>query len=907
LTSLRDLPVSTKLVGSTIVVFLLSFLALAFVYSRGAENAVMQQANAGLEALRASRSSSIQQYFDRMERRLELVGQADWSREMLRRGPAAYRANRREYDRLRAPVDEVAERMSAALGAFDMLFVDRTGTILYSSQKQADLGTNLRAAQHQGTPLALLFERIVAPSAPRAVQHADYHDYAAAGNAPTAFIGAPVVDRDGTVLGATVFKLPVAEINAIMGIREGLGETGENYLVGPDSLMRTDSRFGTGRTILRQKVVTPAALRALAGESGSLVQQGYRGVEVLAVYAPLEVLGTTWANVVVLDRAEVLKPIVALRNRMALIGLLVFLVSGAVLVWLLRALVLVPLKALSLGARRVQQGQYDEPVPVRGGDELGELGASFNQMVASVGSREEELVLANFLADTALDLTRSGYWHIDFADTGYYQASPRAQEIYGEPRRADGRYHILDEWLSRIVAVDPKAAEIAGDLYQGTVDGKYPSYEATHPYKRPEDGRIVWLKALGKIVRHPDGRPHRMYGVVQDITPQTVAEQQLKTSEERLEAAASGANLGLWEVDPAAGTIVVNEILESQLAYERGELRETTEKWAPLLGGLQGWPDFLHPDDRPRALELIGQHINGQSEVYKNEHRVRSRDGSYKWILSVGRSAERDAEGHSLRVNGVHIDISEMKALQQELETRFQELKKLEELRDSLTHMIVHDLRSPLTAILGYLELMVEDATLAQTHAVRVQGAMRGAKSLIQIINALLDVNKMEAGEMKLDLTDADLVATARETLESLSGMAGDRSVVVDDAGPVVHRCDHTLMGRVVANLLGNAYRYSPKKSTVTVRVRNQGDRARVEVQDQGNGIPEEYRERIFQKFGRVEGGKQHAYSTGLGLTFCKLAVEAHGGTIGVDSVLKQGSTFWFELPMKLETLRSSP
>ncbi len=109
---------------------------------------------------------------------------------------------------------------------------------------------------------------------------------------------------------------------------------------------------------------------------------------------------------------------------------------------------------------------------------------------------------------------------------------------------------------------------------------------------------------------------------------------------------------------------------------------------------------------------------------------------------------------------------------------------------------------------------------------------------------------------------------------------------------------DAEFMTRVVANLVGNALKFTPEEGTVVIRVRSDGEGARLEVQDSGPGIPPEYQARIFEKFGQVEPREgKHMLSTGLGLTFCKLIVEAHGGEIGVDSVLGQGSTFWFRIP----------
>ena len=131
-----------------------------------------------------------------------------------------------------------------------------------------------------------------------------------------------------------------------------------------------------------------------------------------------------------------------------------------------------------------------------------------------------QLNRSHFLADTALQLTQSGYWHVDFTDPEHYYASERAQAIFGETTGDErGRLHILNEWLARIVEVDPAAAEATSERFTGTIEGRYPQYDATYPYRRPKDGRVIWCRALATLVRNQAGEPREMYGVVQDITP----------------------------------------------------------------------------------------------------------------------------------------------------------------------------------------------------------------------------------------------------------------------------------------------------------------------------------------------------------------------------------------------------
>jgi PAS domain S-box-containing protein len=415
---------------------------------------------------------------------------------------------------------------------------------------------------------------------------------------------------------------------------------------------------------------------------------------------------------------------------------------------------------------------------------------------------------------------------------------------------------------------------------------------------RRKDGSLVPVEISLSPMNAPDGLV--VVAAVRDISERRAAERSLKESEERLAAAARGANLGLWDVDPRSREVLINDIFESQLGYPPLALRETSDKWTRLRGGLDGWIELIHPGDRDRVADLIQHYIAGEADAYTAEQRVRGPDGSYRWILSVGNSVPRDEHGRPLRVNGVHIDISEMKELQLALQHRYEELQRLQELRDGLVHMIVHDLRSPLTSVMGYLDLLrsVSEAS-ADERASYIDIAYSGSVQMAEMIGSLLDINRLEAGEMPVDRQSVDLCEVAADALRSLGGLTIGRHVIESAPdGPVVSSCDPALIRRVVGNLLGNALKFTPQSGAITITAARRDGRPRVEVADTGPGIPTDFLGRVFDKFSQADEGRaRKRYSTGLGLAFCKLAVEAHGGTIGVDSEVGVGSRFWFELP----------
>ncbi len=227
------------------------------------------------------------------------------------------------------------------------------------------------------------------------------------------------------------------------------------------------------------------------------------------------------------------------------------------------------------------------------------------------------------------------------------------------------------------------------------------------------------------------------------------------------------------------------------------------------------------------------------------------------------------------------------------------QLRRLEKLRDDLTHMVVHDLRNPLAGISILLKILKKSEVQNLTAGTRelVELACGSVEELFTMIDSLLDVSRMGAGEMKLHREPCDVEALIRAVLAATQPLPGNRTVTLDvpESAPIV-RVDVGVIRRVLQNLFGNALKYAPVGSDVRIVVTPARDEVRVAVMDAGRGIAPEYHQRIFEKFGRVED-RTHRLGTGLGLTFCKLAIEAHGGRIGVESKVGNGSTFWVVLP----------
>lgn len=244
--------------------------------------------------------------------------------------------------------------------------------------------------------------------------------------------------------------------------------------------------------------------------------------------------------------------------------------------------------------------------------------------------------------------------------------------------------------------------------------------------------------------------------------------------------------------------------------------------------------------------------------------------------------------------------------LYQRVSRQLADLKRLEQVKDDLTQLVVHDLKTPLTSIVLNLDMLGAPEGSEGAKWVRHVGdAKRSCRSLMTLVANLLDISSMEEGKLRLTrepLVLADLAASVvgEFQVQAEEEKIGVRAEVPPDLPPI--RADADLLRRVLANLLSNALKHSPPETSIQVRaaLADGGGAVQVDVVDEGEGIPEAYHQKIFEKFGQVETARPGPrLNKGLGLTFCKLAVEAHGGRIWVQSAVGRGSTFSFTIPLE--------
>lgn len=398
-----------------------------------------------------------------------------------------------------------------------------------------------------------------------------------------------------------------------------------------------------------------------------------------------------------------------------------------------------------------------------------------------------------------------------------------------------------------------------------------------------------------------------------DIAKRKLVEEEVRQSETKFRTLVSNLPAAVYRCAPDDVYTMefVSDEIEEICGYPASDF---------VGNSMRSFASIIHRDDLGLVAGLM-ENV-ARNEVFDLKYRVRHADGSTRWVHDRGQGVSGE-DGRLLWLDGAMLDVTAQKESEEDrerllrsersarLETedarrllarQNERLRELDGLKDEFVSLVSHELRTPLTSIRGYLELVLDGAggslTEEQERFLRV--VERNADRLLGLVGDLLFVAQVDAGRLPLEFDDLDLAQVAAECVEGARPAAEAKGLeLLVDAPPLAAKGDRGRLDQLLGNLVSNAIKFTPDGGRVTVRVSAQGESALIEVSDNGIGVPEGERDRLFTRFFRSSNATEHAIpGTGLGLVIAKAIAEAHGGQIAVESRQGVGTTFKVTLPL---------
>ena len=430
------------------------------------------------------------------------------------------------------------------------------------------------------------------------------------------------------------------------------------------------------------------------------------------------------------------------------------------------------------------------------------------------------------------------------------------------------------------------------ELQRELSTGKRDSYQLEKRYLR-RDGSVLWVDLTTSLVRDAQGKPQFAFSMVEDITEHKAAEAIMKRERELFLRGPvvvwRQTGLGTQEKDYVSENV-------SQFGYRA----------ADFMSGKLGYTELVHPDDRERVFQEIRDYIDSSTTYYEQEYRIMRANGETRWVHDYTTLA-RDDQGRPRHFDWYMLDITNRKQIEMALLEAKEAAEAANRAKSIFLANMSHEFRTPLNAILGFTQLMTGAAELTSEQQANLAIIGRSGEYLLDLINNVLEMSKIEAGQVTLQERPCNLQRLLENLKEMLQLQAeGKGLTLIFDVAPDVPRyvrTDESKLRQVLINLLDNAIKFTTAGS-VTLRVRRlpglpagtPSQQLHFEVEDTGPGISQEELAAVFEPFVQTELGQQAQNGTGLGIPISRQFVRLMGGELTVESELGRGNTFKFDV-----------
>ncbi len=772
-------------------------------------------------------------------------------------------------------------------GYEDILLVDgNTDAVVYSVAKHIDFAASLADGLLATSGLGAACRQAKQSGGP-VVSFVDFGLYEPDFGAPICFLAIPV-DAGDRKAGVLVFAVSGASINTLLQENSGLGQSGETYLVNPDRLLRSDTRLDPRTYGLVESLRNPGkalissetAALALQGKSGQKTVVNYRGATVLSSYAPVQVFDRVWALLVETDLSEALQPVQRMNTSMYMVGVIILAVMTLLALFAARRFSAPLVKGCAF-AEAITGGNYNATLRLPGRDEAGALARALNQMARSLSEQ-------------------------DWLKTGKSELNDQLRGELG-----------IEELGRRCISylVQHLDAQL-GAFY--LLQGKYLVLTASYAFcdRRGNLSRIaigeglVGQAALEQelIVFHRPAHstPALHYGIDQTV-PDYFLCAPIVFERSLLGILQIGSSR---EFTPLMRQLITENIENIAISLHSAQTRSEVQE---LLRFSQEQADVL--EAQHAQLKSANSELQAQTEALRaSEESLQTQQEELR--VTNEELAERSHALEEQR-NAIRNKNVQLKKAHNEIRRKAQELELASKYKSEFLANMSHELRTPLNSILILAQLLKEnrennltDKQLEFANTIYTSGA-----GLLALINEVLDLSKVEAGKMELEIRDLELSDLAEGLIRTFAPIAASKGLQLDvEVDPTLPPSIHTDSRRVlqiIHNLLTNAFKFT-ERGGVLVSIQSPAEdmdlprcgltpaqAVAIAVTDTGIGVAEDKQALIFEAFQQADGTTNRKYGgTGLGLAISREFAILLGGEIQLISAPDEGSTFTLVLPL---------
>ncbi|MDP2805104.1 MAG: ATP-binding protein [Gallionellaceae bacterium] len=707
-------------------------------------------------------------------------------------------------------------------------------------------------------------------------------------HAPLLSFTTPILDKQKRIIGALSGVLNLSRPSFLDTFANShYGKSGAYFLVDKKNRMIITS---TGKKRLLETFsehgILPKIDKFLDGYEGSAVYVNRFGVEVLGSAKSIE--GTDWFLGATLPITEAFAPIHNIQLQMLYATIALTLLAGGMTWWVVRRELAPMQDAVNTMTAMTATKSLPQPIPVLREDEIGTMIKHFNLLIQSLSKRDQALDASNQRALNILEASPISFAINDDLGNIIY-LNQAFTHLLG--------YTLAD--IPTLAAWWPLAypdAEYQQRIAKAWQENVAQSRQSKQPFVPMEvevcckDGSKRTLLVTTTLLE--DGDVATNLVAFYDITDRKQAELKLLATSKLLKEAQHIAQIGNWQLDLVSGTLIWSDEIFTMFEIDQSKFTATYEAFL----------NAIHPDDRDLVNNAYGNSLITH-EPYEVTHRLRMSDGRIKWVNEKCNSTF-NAEGKPLESRGMVQDITQSKLNELALIQARDEANSSNRAKSAFLSSMSHELRTPMNAILGFSQLMQMDENFPANHKENVEDMLSAGYHLLDLIDEVLDLAKIESGKIDLRLSNVVLCDVLNDCLKIITLQAEKRKITVSHVGQknAIVVADRRRLKQVFINLMSNGIKYNRENGQLHIEVKPMAaGKIRILVIDSGLGIAADRLPELFEPFNRLGAESGEIEGSGIGLTITRRILEAMNGTINVESQVGVGSTFWIELPVAVD------